>query len=98
MFVDNITRDEFMNIFKELDLFIYNQLDCVYNIETDDTKIWCWEETNYILHKESGTLVSWYKNLGRAHCCNKKFTLDDYKEFANKILSDLKECHERGYI
>lgn len=36
----------------------------------------------YIIHLESGTIINWYKHLGRTNTCNKEgFTLEDLKEF-----------------
>ena len=42
----------------------------------------------YIIHFRSGTIISWYKHMGRANTCNKNLTLDDLREFKKLLLED----------
>lgn len=46
------------------------------------------EDTIYIIHFPSGTIVSWYKHMGRANQCNKNLTIEDLKEFKKMLLED----------
>lgn len=40
----------------------------------------------YIIHFPSGTIVNWYKHMGRTNTCNKNLTLDDLREFKRMLL------------
>lgn len=42
----------------------------------------------YIIHFPSGTIVNWYKHMGRTNTCNKDLTLDDLREFKKMLLED----------
>lgn len=51
-----------------------------------------WEDEFYIIHRDSGTIINWYKHLGRTNTCNKEgFTLADLKELLLLLKEDLKE-------
>lgn len=40
------------------------------------------EDEFYIIHFHSGTIINWYKHLGRTNTCNKEgFSTDDLIEF-----------------
>lgn len=40
----------------------------------------------YIIHFPSGTIINWYKHMGRTNTCNKNLTLDDLREFKKMLL------------
>ena len=40
----------------------------------------------YIIHLPSGTIVNWYKHMGRTNTCNKNLALDDLREFKKMLL------------
>ena len=40
----------------------------------------------YIIHFPSGTVINWYKHMGRTNTCNKDLTLDDLREFKKMLL------------
>ena len=40
----------------------------------------------YMIHFQSGTIVNWYKHMGRTNTCNKNLTLDDLREFKKMLL------------
>lgn len=42
----------------------------------------------YIIHFPSGTIINWYKHMGRTNTCNKNLTLDDLREFKKMLLED----------
>ena len=62
------------------------------------------EETIYLLEKESGILITWYKfnHIGRCLECNKDLTEDDFELFAfllelelkDKLFDFLNKCEE----
>lgn len=81
-----IDRDEFIRIF----LDIYEILMDIYDFENDKIKIWNWEDETFILEKDTGIVVNWYKHLGRCNVCNKELTIENYEEFAERILQELK--------
>lgn len=45
------------------------------------------EDEFYIIHFISGTIVNWYKHVGRTNTCNKNLTLDDLREFKKMLLN-----------
>lgn len=42
----------------------------------------------YIIHYPSGTIVNWYKHMGRTNTCNKPLTIEDLKDFKTLLLAD----------
>lgn len=44
------------------------------------------DDEYYIIHLTSGTIVNWYKHVGRTNTCNKDLTLDDLREFKKMLL------------
>lgn len=82
-----IEREEFIRIFYEIDKILIE----IYDFENEKIKIWQWEEEYFILEKDTGIIVSWYKHLGRCNVCNKDLTIENYEEFAKRILEELKE-------
>lgn len=87
----HIEREIFCKIFKDIDELIYEGFDDAYNIENDKIKIWIYEDERYILDKETGIIVSWYKHLGRANNCNKNLNLEALDKWAIKIYFNLVE-------
>lgn len=52
-------------------------------------------EEFYIIHFPSGTIINWYKHLGRTNTCNKEgFTLEDLKEMVELLKEAMKEYLE----
>jgi hypothetical protein len=45
----------------------------------------------YILHLVSGTMINWYKNLGRTNTCNKQLTFNEFMEFLLLLREDMRE-------
>lgn len=80
-----LDRDVFCEIFSP----IYEMLIDVYPYEGSDFKFWGYDDEWYLLHKDSGTLVNWYKHLGRTNTCNKDLSLDEYKEFVRMVYEEL---------
>lgn len=88
-------RDEFVNTFK---LVFSNEEICELEVACqehrclDDFHLYYAEDEFYIIHLDSGTIINWYKHLGRTNTCNKEgFGLPDL----NELLMLLKEDIER---
>ena len=106
-------RDDFCKVIEEVftwDEFIDIAVECGCNRHLDDFTLMRWEDEFYILHRNSGIMINWYKHAGRTNTCNKPdFTLDDFREFLVKLREDLvwngvikdealkKELHRRWY-
>lgn len=89
-----IERDLFCKIFNNV-FHLWDELEPYNPINTQDFMIFYDSdlETAYMLHKDSGILITWYKfcHLGRALECNKDISLKEYKIFANLLENQLKE-------
>lgn len=82
-----IERDLFCEIFSEIDNLLVFEINLPFY---GDEFIIEWHNDEwYILHTISGTLVNWYKHLGRCNTCNKDLNIDEYKEFARRCLEDI---------
>ena len=79
-----IDRQTFQELFAEIEKRFVNE--GIFECETCNFKYWKYEDEFYILHKDSGTLVNWYKHLGRCNTCNKRLSLEEYKKFVKDFL------------
>ena len=71
------------------------EVECGANMHLDEFTLMRFEDEFYILHRDSGTLINWYKHSGRTNTCNKPdFTLNDFREFLVELRKDL----VRNYI
>ena len=73
---------DFMNWF-------WDHLEC----RSDNFLITQNDDEFYIIHFPSGTIINWYKHMGRTNTCNKTLTLDDLREFKKMLLADF-DCEE----
>ena len=56
----------------------------------DTFQLYYADDEFYILHIPSGTIINWYKHLGRTNTCNKeKFTVDDLTEFLELLRGEM---------
>ena len=89
------TRDSFVRIFNEV--FRSEQIDAILDacIETRHAYRFLLtknEEDYYIIHLSSGTVIGWYKHLGRINVCSKpEATLTDLRYFLQQLRYDLFE-------
>lgn len=61
----------------------------------DDFLLYYKDDNFYIIHLDSGTMINWYKHLGRDNTCNKKgFTYADLKEMLTALKEDLKNHND----
>ena len=88
-----ISREEFTHLFfgKEWLVLDDKLWDNGWYGFTDSFHYFLNEDEYYILHMQSGTLINWYKHLGRTNTCNKTLTLEEYKEFIELFKEEL-EC------
>ena len=86
-------RDDFCKVFCEvftIDEYVDIDVECGINRHLDEFSLFRCEDEFYILHRNSGILINWYKHMGRTNTCNKPdFTLDDFREFLKKLREDL---------
>lgn len=47
------------------------------------------QDEYYIIHWKSGTMINWYKHLGRTNTCNKDLSIDGFSEFLEMLKSDI---------
>lgn len=86
-------RDDFCNEIRKV--FSWNEfedidVECSRNKHLDDFSLFRIEDEFYILHRDSGVLINWYKHAGRTNTCNKPdFTLEDFHEFLVELRKDL---------
>ena len=92
----HFTRDEMRKVFNEV--FPLNSQawdwDCVWFCDFRDTNSFHafrdYDEY-YILHKPSGTMINWYKHMGRTNTCNKDLSLDELRLFLLLLRKELVE-------
>lgn len=78
-------RDDMAEVFdNDFMMWFYEHL----NAPSDDFLITSNRDEFYIIHFPSGTIINWYKHVGRTNTCNKDLTLDDLREFKKMLLED----------
>ena len=86
-------REEMCKVFDEVftvDEYVEIKLACGKSTHLDEFSLFRWEDEFYILHRNTGIMINWYKNMGRTNTCNKPdFTLDDFREFLHELRKDL---------
>ena len=88
-------RDDFTKAFHDvftndeiLDLIV----DCQGQGITDEFFLLYDYDEFYIIHRESGTMINWYKHLGRTNTCNKEgFSLEDLHQFLLLLKEDWRD-------
>ena len=89
----HFNRDEMTKVF--FDVFTTDEytdmcVECGCNRHLDSFSLFRHFDEFYILHRPSGIMINWYKHLGRTNTCNRSdFTLDDLREFLQKLREDL---------
>jgi hypothetical protein len=88
-------RDDFCECFRSIfsdDKLCDLEEDCQAHRTLSEFILYYDEDEFYIIHLPSGTMINWYKHLGRTNTCNKEgFTLDDLREFLQLLKDDLSE-------
>ena len=92
-------RDLFINAFREVfsSEEIFNlEVACQEHKSTDDFLLYYYEDEFYIIDLASGTIINWYKHLGRTNTCNKEgFTLEDLVEFLKLLKESIEDYLKR---
>lgn len=87
-------RDAFTNVFYEVlgssDNISELIVACQGHECLDSFHLFYQNDEFYIIHLESGTIINWYKHLGRTNTCNKEeFTLEDLRELLTLLKEDM---------
>lgn len=86
-------RDEFVESFKKVfstDEIFELEVACQEHRSLLDFHLYYAEDEFYIIHLQSGTIINWYKHLGRTNTCNKEgFGLDDLQELLEALKEDM---------
>ena len=89
----HFTRDDFCSVLFDvftMEEYVDIDVECGCNTHLDNFTLMRVEDEFYILHRDSGILINWYKHAGRTNTCNKPdFTLDDFREFLVELRKDL---------
>lgn len=86
-----IERDVFCEIFGKIYSDFYDKF---YDTTTESFKVWRYDDEFYILHLKSGTIINWYKHLGRCNTCNKDLSIEEYKKLVNDLYNELEESYD----
>ncbi len=88
-------RDEFNEIFYNIftdEEILQIELGCWEHLNLGEFLLYQEEDEFYIIHFRSGTIINWYKHLGRTNTCNKEgFSTDDLIEFLVLLKDNLSE-------
>ena len=80
VFFEVFTDDEYTDVLVE----------CGFGKHYDDFSLFRCDDEFYILHRDSGIMINWYKHMGRTNTCNRPdFALDDLREFLQKLREEL---------
>lgn len=89
-------RDKFVSTFEQVfrsDEILELEVMCQQHKQIGDFLLfYSSEEEFYIIHLPSGTIINWYKHLGRTNTCNKEnFSISDLKNFLERLKVDINE-------
>ena len=88
-------REDFVKVFRNVftsDEIFDIEVMCQGVKNTEDFLLYYADDEFYIIHLASGTIINYYKHLGRTNTCNKEgFTLEDLKDFLLLLKEDLKD-------
>jgi hypothetical protein len=85
-------RNDFLKVFAEVfgDRMSDVEIACQEQRSTDSFLLYYKEDEFYIIHLESGTIINWYKHLGRTNTCNdESFYLSDFRTFLTLLREEL---------
>lgn len=86
-------RDDFCAVVREhftWSEFAVIEVLCGCNTHFDDFSLFRVEDEFYILHRDSGILINWYKHAGRTNTCNNPdFSMEDFRVFLTKLREEL---------
>lgn len=80
---------------KAFEIYVPSFIDYMWDRDCDfilgDFKMFRDGDEFYILHLQSGTMINWYKHLGRTCSCNKDLNYNEFVEFMLLLRVELKE-------
>ena len=84
-------RDYFSKAWSEAGLWELDaDIACTCGTHSANFSLFRYEDTFYILNRDSGILVTYYKHVGRSNECNREdFTDDDLAKFFKLLAEDL---------
>lgn len=91
----HMDRKAFVNVFYKV--FSNDEIDklemyCQSCKCFDDFLLYYKDDIYYIIHFDSGTIISWYKHIGRANTCNNKwFTKYDLELMLDTLKKEIKD-------
>lgn len=91
----HFARDEFCEAFRRFftpDQITDIEVLCQGNTHCSTFSLFYDSDEFYIIHRDSGIIINWYKHLGRINTCNRPdFTLIDLREFLRALKEELIE-------
>ena len=88
-------RDLFIDSFKKVfsvDEIFELECACQKHRLLADFLLYYVNDEFYIIHLDSGTIINWYKHLGRTNTCNKEcFDLDDFQDLLKLLKENLND-------
>ena len=88
------TKEDFISEFRKVftNVEILNIISYCEDLHITDKFFLLYENGEYyIIHRDSGIIINWYKHLGRTNTCNKKgFTKKDFHKFLRSLRKSLK--------
>lgn len=84
-------RDYFSKAWSEAGLWeLYAETACECGVHAFTFSLFRCDDTFYILHRDSGILVTYYKHVDRSNTCSREdFTDDDLAKFFKLLAEDL---------
>lgn len=85
----NLFVDCFESVFSNDEIFAL-ECACQAHKLLGDFLLYYTEDEFYIIHLPSGTIINWYKHLGRTNTCNKEgASLKDLKELLQMLKKEM---------
>lgn len=79
--------DNIIGIDRLEDLFCYGDL-----LTLPSFSAFRYEDEYYIIHRDSGMMINWYKHIGRTNTCSQSYRgIEDYIEFFMLLNEEMKE-------
>lgn len=70
---------------------------CTCGVHTYNFSLFRYEDTFYILHRDSGTLITYYKHVGRSNECSREdFNDEDLAKFFKLLAEDLQHMKDNN--
>ena len=91
----HFNRDTFVSTFQQVftddEIFNLEQM-CKEHTILNEFLLFYNQDEFYIIHLPSGTIINWYKHLGRTNTCNKdNFTIADLKKLLVLLKVEIKD-------